>query len=340
MQNIKILHKLNSGKEHFIMGFYVDGIHNNDVYEYHGCFFHGCMSCTEKIKQKKSEKWIKDQEAKYRRTKLRKEYLESLGYKVHKIWECESRTSFTFSHKEIQDRYSPQFYRQHKHPLSKETLLSAIQTGALFGMAEVYIEVPTHGKGISGQSCHPMIILRNFLPYSAQVKFHQKHMMQHCIDHHAPTTSRRLLVRGMKARQIFLATPLWQWYLNHGLVVSRLYEIIEFFPVRCFKNFVDQGIDPNLVLLGDTFKILLNSSYGSSILNREKFSDTQYIQGHSKVNIEVNKPEFRKATLLGDDVYELDKGKNKITMDVPIQIGFTILNYAKLRMLEFYYNCL
>ena len=173
-------------------------------------------------------------------------------------------------------------------------------------------------------------------------------MWQHCIDHHAPTTVRRLLVGGMKARQILLSTPLLQWYLNHGLVVTRLYEVVEFSPVRCFKNFVDQGIegrrqsdnDPDLGLLGDTFKILLNSAFGSSMLNKERFSDTQYIQGHSKVKIEINKPEFRKANLLGDDVYELDKGKNKITMNVPIQIGFTILNYAKLRMLEFYYNCL
>ena len=32
--------------------------------------------------------------------------------------------------------------------------------------------------------------------------------------------------------------------------------------------------------------------------------------------------------------------KNQIKMDNPIQIGFFILQYAKLRMLEFYYDCL
>ena len=352
MQKIKISHKLNSGKEHFIMGFYVDGIHNMDVYEYHGCFFHGCRSCTEKMKNKKSEKWVRNQEAKYWRTKLRKEYLESLGYKVHEIWECEFKNSVSFCDEEIQNRYSPQFYRQHKHPLSKESLLSAIQTGSLFGMAEVDIEVPDAWQGDFRSELSPYEYFKEFSPLFCTTEVPPEamgeHMMQHCIDHYAPTTPRRLLVGGMKARQILLSTPLLQWYLNHGLVVTRLYEIIEFSPVRCFKHFVDQGIegrrqsdnDPNLGLLGDTFKILLCSSYGSTIMNKERFSDTQYIQGHSKVKIEVNKPEFRKATLLGDDVYELDKGKNKITMDVPIQIGFTILNYAKLRMLEFYYNCL
>ena len=62
------------------------------------------------------------------------------------------------------------------------------------------------------------------------------------------------------------------------------------------------------------------------------------MNGHSSVKVEVNKPEFRKATLLDGEMYEIEKRKKKITLDVPVQIGFTILNYAKLRMLEFYYS--
>ena len=86
--------------------------------------------------------------------------------------------------------------------------------------------------------------------------------------------------------------------------------------------------------------MFLNSSYGSCPFNKEYFSDTVYMNGHSSVKVKVNKPEFRKATLLDGEMYEIEKGKKKITLDVPIQIGFTILNYAKLRMLEFYYDCL
>ena len=98
--------------------------------------------------------------------------------------------------------------------------------------------------------------------------------------------------------------------------------------------------DPDLALLGDTFKCLLNSGYGSTSLNKENFSNTKYMNGHSSVKLEVNKPEFKKATLLSDEMYEVEKRKTMIALDVPIQIEFTILNYAKLRMLEFYYDCL
>ena len=64
------------------------------------------------------------------------------------------------------------------------------------------------------------------------------------------------------------------------------------------------------------------------------------MNGHSFIKLEVNKPEFQKATLLDGEMYEIEKGKKNITIYIPIQIGFTIMNYAKLRMLEFYSDCL
>ena len=275
MKNIKILHKLNSGKEHYIMGFFVDGIHNNDIYEYHRCYVHGCATCTEKLKYKKSDKWIQSQQSKTKRTQVRKEYLESLGYNVHEIWECEFKSQFLDSTEAIRNRYMPKYYSKHKCPLTKTTLLKAIRSGELFGMAEVDIEVPDTWQGDFHSDLSPYDYFKEFSPLfcTTDVPFDSigEHMIQHSFDHNAPTKSRRLLVGGMKAKQILLCTPLLQWYLKHGLVVTRLYEVIKFSPVKCFANFVQQGIDgrrqsdkdPNLALLGDTFKVLLNSSYGS-----------------------------------------------------------------------------
>ena len=44
-------------------------------------------------------------------------------------------------------------------------------------------------------------------------------------------------------------------------------------------------------------------------------------------------------TKLPDGYYEVEKTKKKINLDLPIHIGVFILNYAKLRMLKLYYNC-
>ena len=44
-------------------------------------------------------------------------------------------------------------------------------------------------------------------------------------------------------------------------------------------------------------------------------------------------------TELPNGYYEVEKTKKKIILDLPIHLGVFILNYAKLRMLEFYHDC-
>ena len=43
---------------------------------------------------------------------------------------------------------------------------------------------------------------------------------------------------------------------------------------------------------------------------------------------------------LSEEVFELKIFKKMIKCDLPIQIGFFVFTYAKLRMLEFYYHCI
>ena len=54
----------------------------------------------------------------------------------------------------------------------------------------------------------------------------------------------------------------------------------------------------------------------------------------------INSSNFKNLDNITESVYEVEMYKNQIKMDNPIQIGFFILQYAKLRMLEFYYDCL
>ena len=77
------------------------------------------MFCTRvcnlhKVKHKKSDKWIKIQQSKNKRTQITKEYIESLGYKVHEVWECEFKSHFLDSTEAIQNRYMSNYYSKHK----------------------------------------------------------------------------------------------------------------------------------------------------------------------------------------------------------------------------------
>ena len=149
---------------------------------------------------------------------------------------------------------------------------------------------------------------------------------------------------------MLIATPLLKWYPEHGIVVTKIYQVVEFMSHRCFRDFVREVSDnrrlgdahPDKVIIGDTSKLHGNSSYGGTIIDQEKFQSITYVQGEGNAALEANKPQFEKlSTLLDEDAYfEVEKSKEKLDLNFPIQIGYFILQYAKLRMLQFYYNFL
>lgn len=52
--------------------------------------------------------------------------------------------------------------------------------------------------------------------------------------------SRRLLVGRVRARKIVLATPLLEWSMEPGQVISRVYQVVEFTPNPCFADFTEE----------------------------------------------------------------------------------------------------
>jgi hypothetical protein len=57
--------------------------------------------------------------------------------------------------------------------------------------------------------------------------------------------------------QLLIATPLLKWHLEHGLEVTKIYQVIEYTPQRCFHEFVEvvsedrrqKDTDPNKAII-------------------------------------------------------------------------------------------
>ncbi len=62
--------------------------------------------------------------------------------------------------------------------------------------------------------------------------------------------------------------------------------------------------------------------------------------GVDKISKRINDPHFKDLEELSDHRFEVMAGKHQIIMDTPIQIGCAVYQLAKLRMLQFYYDCL
>ena len=57
-------------------------------------------------------------------------------------------------------------------------------------------------------------------------------------------------------------------------------------------------------------------------------------KSHSAINCKT----FKRLNRITDQLYEVELVKSEIEHKEPIIVGFFILQYAKLRMLELYYN--
>lgn len=74
-------------------------------------------------------------------------------------------------------------------------------------------------------------------------------------------------------------------------------------------------------------------------MDRTRHQSVSYVQGEEKVCLAANEPHFRRYTNVKDGLFEVEMSKKRIRLDLPIQLGFFILSYAKMHMLAYYYDC-
>jgi hypothetical protein len=152
---------------------------------------------------------------------------------------------------------------------------------------------------------------------------------------------------GGPSDKILLYTPLLKWYLEHGLEITKFYQAITYTPKQCFKGIADDianarragDVDEDMAIIAETMKLIGNALYGRTVMDKEKHTTTSFC-GLDKISKRINDPHFKDLEELSDNRFEVMAGKHKIIMDTPIQIGCAVYQLAKLRMLQFYYDCL
>ena len=94
---------------------------------------------------------------------------------------------------------------------------------------------------------------------------------------------------------------------------------------------------PNSSVVAEPMKLLANSSYGYQIMARSRHTVIMYL-GDEKTHSAINSKLFKRPNHITDQLYEVELAKSEIEHREPIIVGFFILQHAKLRMLELYYN--
>ena len=156
---------------------------------------------------------------------------------------------------------------------------------------------------------------------------------------------RKMLTSSYFLENGTLITPLLLFHLDLGLVCKKIFCFVEYVPAKCLNKFVQSAVNarregdenPNSSVVTETMKLLANSSYGYQIMDRSRHTVTKYLNDE-KTHGAINTKLFKRLDHINDQLHEVELAKAEIEHREPIIVGFFILQYAKLGMLELSYN--
>jgi hypothetical protein len=216
-------------------------------------------------------------------------------------------------------------------------------------------------------------------PTEANIGEYMTELMRQNGDHKLKS---RKLIGSLFCEKQLIYTPLLQWMLAHGIVVTKVHSVIKAIKGRPFERFTNDGADGRRMAdakhdkaLGEKMKTSRNSSFGRTGMDKERHHDIKYVtedqymhaivqptigtaeETHKsgcpyyKHNLEKEVHEEscydrlraspRAKCTCGDEfVAEVEQDKKTCKINIPIQVSIAIYQLAKLRVLEFYYDCM
>jgi G:T-mismatch repair DNA endonuclease (very short patch repair protein) len=319
----------------------VDGFcrDTNTVYEFQGCIWHGHRCWMTKKHNGVNPVNGKSLDDLYQRTQDKIQYIKDQGYNVVEMWECQWLASIK------RDPELSRFIENRKRPcdglvtMTEDQILSTVMDEKLFGALEVDIKVP---DDLKSKFVEMPPIFKNIEVSRDDIG---DHMKTYAEERNVMNEPRKSLIGSMYGEKIMVISPLLKWYVEHGFKVTQIHQVVEYTPATCFQKFGEQvsearrpgDADPEKKIVAETRKLDGNSSYGKTFTTKERHTDVIYYQEY-QVSRYLDDPSFRRCNQLSAKTFEVEMSKKTIRLDLPMQIGCFVYQYAKLRMLEFYYD--
>lgn len=182
--------------------------------------------------------------------------------------------------------------------------------------------------------------LHNDLPFCAQ-------------NYIAPGSKTRKLIPNLydKFRYVIHYIHL-QTCIQHGLILKKIYRVIQFKQSPFLKQYIDLNTSLRQTAKSqfeqDFFKLLNNSIFGKTLENVEnrinvklvnKWSDnTNKTKRTYTADLLISKPNFHSVSVFSENFVAIQMKPDKILLDKPIYIGFTVLELSKSHMYNFHYT--
>jgi hypothetical protein len=142
-----------------------------------------------------------------------------------------------------------------------------------------------------------------------------------------------------------LATELVRWYLKKGLEITKIHELHEYTRGQPFRAFVEQVADDRRKggAHDPIAKICSNSCFGKFGQNNNKHKNFLMTSDEEQAKKRVNEAFYNSGSEMmdqnGNRLFEVFSTKKSVKQNMPLHGASMIYQLAKLRMLQFYYDC-
>ena len=321
-----ICHQVN-GREKRIGKLPVDGWcpEARTAYQFHGCFFHGYPKCYDQNETNSVNG--KTMATLLEKTRCNTAYLRR-HVKVVEMWECEW--------KEVRNESVVKTFlapgSRPRWTMTQQQILAAVVDGTLFSMVECDVCVPEE--------------LQDYFS-EMQPVFKNASVTRDDIGPKNTTFSRN------HASCLWVAFAVSRSYLPHHCYDGTSH--MDSWWIECtksssmnltpaFDDLVSRfprldvlEMKPDKAIIAGTMELLGNSGYGKTVTNVDRHRDVKYCTDISTSSL-INNKRFRQLDVVNDDAYEIEMNKSVMKYTLPLHIGFFVYQYAKLRMLQFYYD--
>lgn len=76
------------------------------------------------------------------------------------------------------------------------------------------------------------------------------------------------------------------------------------------------------------------------ITNKERHKNISYHSDTKEASKRISHANFVSLDEIDNEFYEVTAEKTKIVLNIPVVLGFSVLQYTKLKMSQFYYDCI
>ena len=130
--------------------------------------------------------------------------------------------------------------------------------------------------------------------------------------------------------------------VDAGLKLTKIHRVVEFNQKPWMKDFIDFNINKRKESKNEFekgfFKIMCNATYGRTLMNLRKRQNISLINDATKLNDLVKKPNFVSSKIFNENLVAVHTIKEKLCLNQPIYVGFSILDLSKYHMYNFHYG--